>query len=171
MIELRKFRFIDILIILILSMVWLTLNYQDLNLFLLIFLTTNFMLYLALLIRRIFAIELFFLVSLVLTLILERFNLISEYIIVFFVCGIIFEAIAYFVKESNIGLILASGFSMGLFPFIVLIISGLNKELLMLTLNLSLLCFITGVIATIFGLLIWLRVRGIKKVIEFIYKV
>lgn len=171
MIELRKFRCIDLIIILILSVIWIALNYGGINFFLLIFLTTLFILYIALLIRRIFAIALFFLIGLGLSLILERFGFISEYIIIFFICGLIFEIIAYFTEERYLLLILDAGISMALFPFIALIMAGGRGNLLMLTINLSILCFITGIIAAIFGLLVWLRIRGIRQVIEFIHEI
>ena len=178
----RKLRKIDLLAIIILALLWalvtwlINLPNTQLTFFLSLFITTMFMTFTALLIRKLGAVTLFYLIGAIITIPINNLGGLGLYKIpILLVAGIIFELFFLLlkIKIKNIPLdvVLGAAFSNFSIPFTMLLFIPATKELTLFIWNFALMAFIIGIIGSIITFLIWYNIKGLKPIIRFEYSV
>lgn len=177
MIKSKHLRKTDLLFITIAAFLWSLLAYVLTFYFpqifeLILFTIAVFATFLALFIRKLGSITLFFLIAGIMTLAIPAF-LVSgiEKIVVFIIMGVIFEAITYTLK-NYLNIIVASIFSNVSMPWQV---SWLTKMQLTTKINYAIwnLTFISallGLLGATSGLIIWYKVKNSKIILRFKYE-
>ena len=180
--SLRKFRKIDFIAIIILVIIWafftwlINLPDNQFTFFLSLFVTTMFMTFTALLIRKFFAVTLFYLIGAIITIPINNLEGLGIYKVpILLIAGLIFELFFLLlkIKIKNIPLdvVLGAAFSNFSIPFAMLVFVGAPKELMPLVWNFALTAFIIGIMGAIISFLTWYKIKGTKMIIRFEYAV
>lgn len=179
---LRKFRKIDLLAIVILALLWAFITWlinipnNQFTFFLSLFITTMFMALIALLIKKVGAVTLFYLIGAIITIPINNLGGLGFYKVpILFIAGIIFELFFLLlkIKVKNIPLdvVLGAAFSNFSIPFTMLLFISTTKELMPFVWNFALMAFIIGIMGSITTFLIWYNIRNLKPIIKFEYSV
>lgn len=180
--SLRKFRKIDLLAIITLVFLWSVITYAvnlpntQLSFMLSLFITTIFMAFTALFIRKTGAVTLFYLLCALVTVRLNNLGGLGwNKLIVLVTAGIIFELFFLLlkieIKNIPLDVILGAGFSMASMPFTILLLIPATKEIMPYVWNFAIMAFIAGVAGAITAFLLWYNIKGSKPIIKFEYKV
>lgn len=178
----KKFRKIDLIAIIILALLWafvtwiINLPDTELTFFLSLFITTMFMTFTALLIRKFFAVTLFYLIGAVITIPINNLGGLGFYKVpILVIAGILFELFFLLlkikIKKIPIDVVLGAAFSNFSIPFTMLLFLAPTRELIPFIWNFALMAFIIGVMGSIVTFLIWHNIKGIKPIIKFEYSV
>jgi len=178
----RRFRKIDLIVIVILAFIWALVTWlinipnNQFTFFLSLFVTTMFMTFIALLIRKLGAVTLFYLFGALITIPINNLSGLGFYKVpILLIAGIIFELFYLLlkIKIKNIPLdvVLGAAFSNFSIPFTMLIFVTATKELMPFVLNFALMAFIIGIMASIITFLIWYNIKNLKPIIRFEYSV
>jgi len=178
----RSFRKIDLLAIIILALLWAFITWlinipdTQFTFFLSLFITTMFMAFTALLIRKLGAVTLFYLLGAVITININNLGGLGYYKIpILFIAGIIFELFFLLlkIKIKNIPLdvVLGAAFSNFSIPFTMLLFIGASRELMPFVWNFALIALIIGVMGSVVTFLIWYNIKNSKPIIRFEYSV
>jgi len=178
----RKFRKIDLLAIIVIAIIWAFITWiinipdNQFTFFLSLFVTTMFMAFIALLIRRVGAVTLFYLFGAIITIPINNLGGLGIYKVpILLIAGIIFELFFLLlkIKIKNIPLdvVLGAAFSNFSIPFTMLLFVEATKELMPFVWNFALMAFIIGIMASIITFLIWYNIKGLKSIIRFEYRV
>jgi len=178
----KKFRIVDLGIIIVLSGIWfllsLVVNLLDpqisyiLNLLVLIFLM-SFIVYL---VRKAGSATLFFLISGLISYGVNDFGVTGfSKVLLFVLAGIIFELVFLIfkleIKNVQVDVVLGSGISSASIPFLmgIMLSSGVVVNMGVAMLNLILLSFFVGVIGSVLSFLLWYKLKTSKMVLKFEY--
>ena len=178
----RKFRKIDFIAIIIMALLWAFVTWlinildNQFTFFIFLFITTMFMTLTALLIRKFFAVTLFYLIGAIITIPINNFGGLGIYKVpILLIAGIIFELFFLLlkikIKNIPLDIILGAAFSNFSIPFSMLLFVTATKELMPFVWNFALMAFIIGVMAAIVTFLIWYNIKGLKFIIRFEYSV
>lgn len=178
----RAFRKIDLIAIAVLVFLWAIITYfvnlsNTQSAFMLsLFITTVFMTFTAFLIRKLFAVTLFYLIGAIITIPINNLGGLGFYKIpILVIAGIVFELFFLLlrIKIKNIPLdvILGAAFSNASIPWTILLLVQTSKGLLPYALNFSLSAFLIGIIGAIISFLIWYNIKSYKTIIKFEYSV
>ena len=178
----RKFRKIDLIAIIILALLWalvtwlINLPNTQLTFMLSLFITTMFMTFTALLIRKFGAVTLFYLFGSIFTISINNLGGLGLYKVpILLVAGIIFELFFLLlkikIKNIPLNVVLGAAFSNFSIPFTMLLFVAATRELLPFVWNFALMTFIIGVMGSIITFLIWYNIKGLKPIIKFEYSV
>ena len=131
-----------------------------------------FMAFTALLIRRIGAVTLFYLIGAIITIPINNLGGLGIYKVpILLTAGIIFELFFLLlkIKIKNIPLdaVLGAAFSNFSIPFTMLLFVSATRELLPFVWNFALMAFIIGIMGAIVTFLIWYHIKGLKPIIRF----
>jgi hypothetical protein len=176
----KKFRKIDLLVIVILVLVWafstwlINLPNTQFTFFLSLFITTMFMTFIALLIRKFGAVTLFYLFGAIITIPINNLGGLGFYKVpILLIAGVTFELFFLLlkieIKNIPLDVILGAAFSNFSIPFTMLLILPPATGLITLVLNFALIAFIIGIIASIIVFLIWHNIKNSKLIIKFEY--
>lgn len=177
--SLKPFRKIDFIAVSILVILWafittiVNLPNTQLTFMISLLITTIFISFTALLIRRFGAVILFYFIGSIITIPFN--NLIGGYykILILLTAGIIFELFFFFSKiyfnKIPLNLVLGAAFSNASIPWTMLLLTQVSKDILPSVVNFSLLAFIIGIIGAIITFLIWYHIKGNKRIIKFEY--
>jgi len=144
--------------------------------FLSLFVTTMFMAFTALLIRRVGAVTLFYLFGAIITISINNLGGLGIYKVpILLIAGIIFELFFLLlkIKLKNIPLdiVLGAAFSNFSIPFTMLLFIPATRELMPFVWNFALMAFIIGIMGSIVTFLIWYNIKNSKIIIKFEYSV
>jgi len=178
----RRFRKIDLLAITILAIVWALVTWlinipnNQFTFFLSLFVTTMFMAFIALLIRRVGAVTLFYLFGAIITIPINNLGGLGFYKVpILLIAGIIFELFFLLlkirIKNIPLDVVLGAAFSNFSIPFTMLLFVTATNELLPFVWNLALMAFIIGIMGSIITFLIWYNIKNLKLIIKFEYSV
>ncbi|MEK6984264.1 MAG: hypothetical protein AABX33_06845 [Nanoarchaeota archaeon] len=178
----RKLRKIDLIATIVSAIVWAfatwLINIPDtqFTFFLSLFMTTMFMAFTALLIRRIGAVTLFYLIGAIITIPIDNLGGLGLYKIpILFIAGIIFELFFILLKLKikliPLDVVLGAAFSNFSIPFTMLLFVSATRELMPFVWNFALMAFIIGIMGSIVTFLIWYNIKGLKPIIRFEYSV
>ena len=178
----KRFRKIDVIAITALALLWalvtLIVNLPDtqLTFMLSLLITTVFMAFTALLIRKFFAVTLFYLIGAMITIPINNLGGLGLYKVpILAIAGIIFEVFFLLLKIEirNIPLdvVLGAAFSSASIPWTILLLTQASREILPYVINFSLSAFLIGIIGSLASFLIWHNIRGSRKIIKFEYSV
>ncbi len=180
----RRFRIIDVIIIIVLSSIWTLSNIlisQRLNpqasfifSLLVLVLLMSFTIHL---IRKAGSATFFYAVAGLMTYSTNDFGVIGlEKVIAFIIAGLIFELVFLLLrlelKSIQIDIIFGSGLSAASIPFFTAFFVSLNSLLTLFNqvLNLMLLAFFVGIAGSVISFLIWYNLRTTKLVLEYEYR-
>ena len=140
-------------------------------LFLSVFIAFN-----ALLIKKALAVSLFLILTSLLTYNLNNFDVIGWFkVIIFVIVGIIFETIFLILKieirNLPLDVILGVSLAIALMPLIIFLLSSIDILInrFFEVLNLIILAFLSGLMGSIIGFLIWWKLRLTKIIAKFEY--
>jgi len=178
----KRFRKIDLIAIIILAVLWAFITWiinipdNQFTFFLSLFVTTMFMAFTALLIRKIGAVTLFYLFGAIITISINNLGGLGIYKVpILLIAGIIFELFFLLlkIKIKNIPLdvVLGAAFSNFSIPFTMLLFVSATRDLMPFVWNFALMVFIIGIMASIVTFLIWYKIKGMKLIIRFEYSV
>jgi hypothetical protein len=178
----RRFRKIDYMAILMLALAWSfitrIINIPDttFTFFASLFVTTMFMAFTALLIRKFGAVTLFYLIGAIITININNLGGLGIYKIpILMIAGIIFELFTLFLRvEMNnipLDLVLGSAISNFSIAFTMAWLIGAAESLMSFVWNFALISLIIGVMASTITFLIWYNIKGLKPIIKFEYSV
>ena len=178
----RRFRKIDLIAIIILALLWAFITWlvnlpnNQLTFMLSLFITTMFMAFTAFLIRKVFAVTLFYLFGAIITISINNLGGLGVYKVpILLAAGIVFELffLALKVKIKNIPLDVVLGAAISNFsiPFTMLLFVSATRELMPFVWNFALMAFIIGIMGAITTFLIWYNIKGLKPIIRFEYSV
>lgn len=176
----RRFRKIDLIVILIFALLWSFITFlvnipnTQLTFMLSLFITTFFMTSVALLIRKIGAVTLFYLLGALMTIKINNLGGLGFYKIpILLIAGIIFELFFLLlkikIKNIPLNVVLGAAFSNFSIPFTMLLFITVSKEMAPYIWNFALMAFIIGIMAAIASFLIWYNIKGLKPVVRFRY--
>lgn len=177
--KLKRMRKLDVLAVLILAIVWSGItyfisSYEILNFGVLILVTSLFISFAALLIKKLGSVLLFMLFSGMITSSVNNLSYGWEKVSILVISGIIFEAVFLFVDKEyfNIPLnvIMGTGTACLSIPVSMMFFvpaSALKIE----AWNLALTSFIVGVIGAVISFMLWYKLKSTKVVIKFEYRV
>lgn len=178
----KRFRKIDLLAIGALVFTWFVITYfislpnTQLTFMLSLFVTTMFVVFTALFIRKIGAVTLFYLLGALITVPINNLGGLGwNKVIILVIAGIIFELFFLLlkieIKNISLDVVLGAGFSNASIPFTMLLLIKTKTALMPYVLNFALMAFIVGVMAAIITFLIWYHIKGLKPIIKFEYSV
>ena len=178
----RKYRKTDFIAIIILAFIWALITFivnlpdTQFSFFLSLFITSIFAVFTALLIRKFFAVTLFYLFGAIITIPINNLGGLGIYKVpILFIAGLIFELFFLLLKIEirNIPLdvVLGAAFSNFSIPFAMLMFASSTRELIPFVWNFALTAFIIGVMGAIISFLIWYKIKGTKMIIKFEYAV
>ena len=178
----RRFRKIDLLVIVILASIWAFITYlinipnNQFTFFLSLFVTTMFMAFIALLIRKLGAVTLFYLFGAIITIPINNLGGLGFYKVpILLIAGIIFELFFLLlkirIKNIPLDVVLGAAFSNFSIPFTMLLFVPATKELMPFVWNFALMAFIIGIMGSIVMFLIWYNIKNSKQIIKFEYSV
>lgn len=180
--SLRGFRKIDLLAIIILALLWsaitclIALSNNQLAFMLSLFITTLFMAFTALLIRRVGAVTLFYLLCASITFRINNLEITGwDKVIILGTAGIIFELFLLLlkieIKNIPLEVILGSALSNMSIPFTMFLLIPATKEIMPYVLNFALMAFIIGLMGSIAMFLVWYNIKGKKFIIKYEYSI
>lgn len=178
----RKIRKIDFVAMIALALFWAFITWlinipdSQFTFFLSLFVTTMFMAFTALLIRRVGAVTLFYLFGALITIPINNLSGLGFYKVpILLIAGLIFELFFLLlkikIKNIPIDVVLGAAFSNFSIPLSMLLFVEPTKELLPFIWNFALMAFIIGIMASIITFLIWYNIKGLKPIIKFEYSV
>ena len=178
----QRYRKIDYLAILTLGLIWALLTWlinipdTTFTFFASLFVTTMFMAFTALLIRKFGAVTLFYLVGSIITININNISDLGFYKIpILLTAGIIFELFFILlkieIKNIPLDVVLGAAVSNFSIPFTMALFIGVTKELMPVVWNFALMLFIIGIMASIVTFLIWYNIKGSKPIIKFMYAI
>jgi len=179
--KLKLLRKIDLSAILALVIVWAIviylLNLTNINIVfeVSIFVTSVFVTFAALLIKKFGVVTLFYIIAGILTLLIPHLiNLGSNTVFILPVTGLTFEFIYFILKKTSVGVILATSISNGTMPWIMLLFGGATtipgiERLMTQVWNFTITNIIIGFIGTLIGFGIWYRLKNTKVILRFEY--
>tara|TARA_Y100000310_G_scaffold203351_1_gene203578 strand:- start:8782 stop:9339 length:558 start_codon:yes stop_codon:yes gene_type:complete len=176
----RSYRKIDLLVIVALAFIWALITWitnipdNQFTFFLSLFITTMFMAFTALLIRKLGAVTLFYLFAALISIPINNLGGLGFYKVpILFIAAIIFELFFLLLKKEikNIPLdvVLGAAFSNFSIPFTMLLFIPATKELMSFVWNFALIAFILGIMASIMAFLAWYNIKNLKPIIKFEY--
>jgi len=178
----KRFRIIDILVILIIASIWAVftwlVNIPDttLTFFLSLFVTTMFMVFTSLLIRKFFAVTFFYIIAAIITIQINNLGGLGFYKVpILLVAGLIFEIFFLLlkIKVKNIPLdvVFGAAFSNFSIPFTMILFIPTTRDLMPYVWNFAIIAFIIGIMGSIVSFLIWYNIKSLKPIIKFEYSV
>lgn len=178
----KRFRKIDLLAIIVLVFLWSIITYvvnlpnTQLTFMLSLFITTSFMTFTALLIRKIGAVTLFYLLCALVTIKIDNLGGLGwDKVLVLVIAGAVFELFFLLlkieIKNIPLDVVLGAAFSNASIPFSMLLLIPATKEIMPYVWNFALMAFIIGIMGAIVMFLIWYNMKGLKWVIKFEYRV
>ncbi len=178
--SLRKYRKIDLMAITTLAIIWALVTWlinlpdTQFTFFISLFVTTIFMTFTALLIRKFFAVTLFYLIGSIIIIPINNLGSLGFYKVpILFIAGIIFELFFLLlkikIKNIPLDIILGVGLSNFSIPFTILLFISDAKGLLPFVWNFALISLNIGIMASIITFLIWYNIKGLKPIIKFEY--
>jgi len=178
----RSFRKIDLIAITVLVVLWTFLTWlinipnNQFTFFLSLFVTTMFMTFIALLIRKLGAVTLFYLLGAIITISINNLGGLGFYKVpILFIAGIIFELFFLLlkirIKNIPLDVVLGAAVSNFSIPFTMLLFVPATKELMPFVWNFALMAFIIGIMGSIVMFLIWYNIKNSKIIIKFEYSV
>jgi len=178
----RRFRKIDLIAIIILALLWalvtwlINLPNTQLTFMLSLFITTMFMTFTAFLIRKFFAVTLFYLIGSIFSISINNLGGLGIYKVpILLVAGIIFELFFLLlkikIKNIPLNVVLGAAFSNFSIPFTMLLFIPATRELMPFVWNFALMAFIIGIMGSIVTFLIWYNIKSLKPIIRFEYSV
>ncbi|MFH1377015.1 MAG: hypothetical protein ABIH25_05255 [Candidatus Woesearchaeota archaeon] len=181
----RRFRFKDILAIMILVALWWLLSQITINILafdpqityiISLIIITLLMSFAVHLVRKAGSATLFYLIGSIITLNVNDIGITGlDKVIVFLFAGIIFELIFLIfkieIKNIQIDIIAGTAISTAFIPILMVIILSITTALNMSTsaINLILLSFFIGIIGSIISFIIWYNLKTTKLVLKFEY--
>lgn len=179
--SLSRYRRIDVLAIIALAMTWSIFSYfinlanttWSFMVFLLV--TAIFACFTALLIRKLGAVLLFYLIGGFFTYPFSILGTGLNGLFILLVVGMVFELFLLVLKKEikniPLSLIIGAAISSVSIPWtMLLLISEKTKELVYFAGNFSLLALITGIMGAVICFLLWYQIKGTKAVIKFEYQ-
>lgn len=178
----RKFRKIDLIAIIVLTILWAFVTWlinipdSQFTFFLSLFVTTMFMSFTSLLIRKFFAVTLFYIFGAIITIPINNLGGLGIYKVpILFIAGIIFELFFLLlrvkIKLVPLDVVLGAAFSNFSIPFTMLLFVSAARDLMPFVWNFALISFIVGIMASIATFLVWYNIKGLKPIIRFEYGV
>jgi len=178
----KKFRKIDLIAIITLVFLWSVVTYfvnlpnTQFTFMLSLFITTSFMAFTALLIRKIGAVTLFYLLGSLVTVSINNLGGLGwNKVLILLIAGIIFELFFLLlkteIKNIPLDIILGAGFSNASIPFSMLLLMPATKEIMPYVWNFAIMAFIIGIVGAIVMFLIWYNIKGLKPIIKFEYSI
>ena len=176
MIKLGHFRKIDLLAIFILAFLWSGLTYIIMFYFpyifeVILFATALFATFIALLIRKVGSVTLFFSFAGVMTLVVPILGVLGfDKILVLVSMGLVFEFIIYIFKKY-LNLIIAGTISNASMPWLMALSKNQFSTNLSYALwNFTIISALLGVLGALVGMGIWYKVKNSKLVLKFEYE-
>lgn len=177
---LRKIRKIDFAAIIVLAILWALITWlvnipdNQFTFFLSLFITTMFVAFTALLIRKVFAVTLFYLIGAIITVSINNLGGLGAYKVpILLIAGIIFELFFLLlnikVKSIPLDVVLGAAFSNLSIPFTMLLLIPATEGLMPYVWNFALMAFIIGIMASIVAFLMWYNLKSLKPIIRFEY--
>ena len=177
---LRRFRKVDLLTIIILALLcsaitsFINISNNQLTFILSLLITTIFMTFTALLINRVGAVTLFYLLCALITFRVNNLIILGwDKVIILGTAGIIFELffilIELQIKNIPLGVIMGAAFSNISIPFTMVLLTKPTEEMVPHFKNFALMTFVIGLIGSIAMFLIWYNIKGKKFIIKYQY--
>jgi uncharacterized membrane protein len=178
----RKFRWLDYIGVLILSLLWVLITWlvnlpnTEFTFMFSLFLTSLFMVFTSFLIRKSGAVVLFCVLCGIIGAGVNNLGGLGwNKLIVLVVVGIIFEIFSFFVrfefKNIPLSVVVGSGFSMMSIPLTMLFLIDAKMNIIQYVWNFALMGFIIGLIGAVIMFLGWYHIRKLKWILKFQYHV
>jgi len=180
--SLKRFRMIDLLVIFGLVVIWaiitslINIPNTSGTFMLSLLVTTLFMTFTALLIRKFLAVTLFYLLGALITIPFNNLGGLGLYKIpILLMAGVIFELFFLLmrieIKNIPLDVVLGAGFSNASIPWTIFLFTQSSTNLMPYLINFSLSAFLVGIIGALISFLIWFNIKGNKNIIKFEYSV
>jgi len=178
----KNFRKNDFIAIILLAVLWalltslVNLPNTSATFMFSLFITTMFMTFTAFLIRKFFAVTLFYLLGAIITIPINNLGGLGLYKVpILLIAGLVFEVFFLLlkieIKNIPLDVILGAAFSNASIPWTILLLSRSSIEILPSVVNFSLSAFLIGIIGSLITFLIWYHIKSNKNIIKFEYSV